>query len=86
MDKKVRLQITDVIDSVSANPEMINVFFGSTYRSCWARATWMPPFYYKTYSVVTAQQAFLYPGAYDIGSTSIPSNRCKLCSWSLLLK
>lgn len=73
MDKKVRLQITDVIDSVSANPELIDVSGGTRTG---AAVTFYPPFYFKTYSVVTPQQAFLYLGAYDIGSATIPSNRC----------
>lgn len=73
MDKKVRLQITDVIDSVSANPQLIDVSGGTRTGTS---VTIYPPFYFKTYSVVTPQQASLYLGAYDISSTTIPSNRC----------
>ena len=76
MDKKVRLQITDVIDSVSANPELINVDLGNHTGS--ASGSWFPPFYWRNYTVPTSSlHALLYGSNFiNIASSSIPSNFC----------
>mgnify|MGYP003135957631 CR=1 FL=1 len=78
MDKKVRLQITDVIDSVSSNPEMIDVTLGT---STGVPSYFVPNFTLKDYSVPTVQYSSVYPGVLDISSTSIPSNYC-IPGWS----
>tara|TARA_R110002167_G_scaffold159_2_gene907 strand:+ start:3296 stop:6595 length:3300 start_codon:yes stop_codon:yes gene_type:complete len=73
MDKKVRLQITDVIDSVNANPQLIDVTLGN---STGTTVSWFPPFYWSWYSIPLTQYSAIWPGVYDISSRNVPSNRC----------